>query len=59
MPNSSRISQTLGVDSGVTFRKTAHYVTKVCAGHRAIRETIELILKAKGICEVMIDEARG
>jgi 3-deoxy-D-manno-octulosonate 8-phosphate phosphatase (KDO 8-P phosphatase) len=30
-------------------KKTAHYVTKASAGHGAIRETVELILKAKGI----------
>jgi len=38
-------------------KKTAHYVTKASTGHRAIRETIALILKAKGIWEAMIHKA--
>jgi 3-deoxy-D-manno-octulosonate 8-phosphate phosphatase (KDO 8-P phosphatase) len=40
-------------------KKTAHYTTKALAGHGAIRETIELILKSKGIWEAMIDKARA
>jgi 3-deoxy-D-manno-octulosonate 8-phosphate phosphatase (KDO 8-P phosphatase) len=40
-------------------KKTAHYVTKASAGHGAIRETVELILKAKGIWEAMIHKARA
>lgn len=37
----------------------AHYVTKALAGHGAIRETVELILKSKGVWEEMIDKARA
>ena len=40
-------------------KKAAHYTTKALAGHGAIRETIELILKSKGIWEMMIDKARA
>jgi len=40
-------------------KKAAHYITKARAGHGAIRETVELILKSKGIWEAMIDKARA
>ena len=40
-------------------KKAAHYVTKARAGHGAIRETVELILKSKGIWGAMIDKARA
>lgn len=40
-------------------KRAAHYTTKAMAGHGAIREAIELILKAKGIWEAMIDKARA
>jgi len=40
-------------------KKAAHYTTKAAAGHGAIREVVELILKSKGIWEAMIDQARA
>jgi len=40
-------------------KKAAHYITKARAGHGAIRETVELILKSKGVWEAMIDKARA
>lgn len=40
-------------------KKAAHYITKARAGHGAIRETIELILKSKGTWKAMIDKARA
>ena len=40
-------------------KDTAHYTTKSLAGHGAIRETVELILKSKGIWKAMIDKARA
>jgi 3-deoxy-D-manno-octulosonate 8-phosphate phosphatase (KDO 8-P phosphatase) len=40
-------------------KKTAHYTTKALAGRGAVRETVELILKSKGIWETMIDKARA
>ena len=38
-------------------KHAAHYTTKALAGHGAIREAVELVLKSKGIWEVMIDKA--
>ena len=40
-------------------KEAAHYTTRALAGHGAIRETVELILKSKGIWEEMIDKARA
>jgi len=40
-------------------KDAAHYTTKALAGHGAVRETVELILKCKGIWEAMIDKARA
>ena len=52
----------LAVAVGTTVpevKRAAHYVTKANAGHGAIRETVELILKSKGIWEAMINKARA
>jgi 3-deoxy-D-manno-octulosonate 8-phosphate phosphatase (KDO 8-P phosphatase) len=46
-------------DAVVEVKKVAHYTTKAPAGHGAVREAIELILKSKGIWEEMIDKARA
>jgi 3-deoxy-D-manno-octulosonate 8-phosphate phosphatase (KDO 8-P phosphatase) len=46
-------------DAVPEVKKAAHYITKALAGHGAIRETVELILKSKGIWEAMIDKARA
>jgi 3-deoxy-D-manno-octulosonate 8-phosphate phosphatase (KDO 8-P phosphatase) len=46
-------------DAVPEVKKAAHYVTKARAGRGAIRETVELILKSKGIWEKMIDKARA
>lgn len=46
-------------DAVPEVKRAAHYTTKALAGHGAIRETIELILKSKGIWEAMIDKARA
>ncbi|MBV9339431.1 MAG: HAD hydrolase family protein [Acidobacteria bacterium] len=40
-------------------KHAAHYITKALAGHGAIRETVELILKSKGIWDEMIGKARA
>jgi 3-deoxy-D-manno-octulosonate 8-phosphate phosphatase (KDO 8-P phosphatase) len=40
-------------------KKAAHYTTRSAAGHGAVREAIELILKSKGIWEAMIEKARA
>lgn len=46
-------------DAVPEVKKAAHYVTKALAGRGAIRETVELILKAKDIWEEMIEKARA
>jgi 3-deoxy-D-manno-octulosonate 8-phosphate phosphatase (KDO 8-P phosphatase) len=46
-------------DAVPEVKKAAHYTTKALAGHGAVREAIELILKSKGIWEAMIDKARA
>jgi 3-deoxy-D-manno-octulosonate 8-phosphate phosphatase (KDO 8-P phosphatase) len=46
-------------DAVPEVKKAAHYTTKALAGHGAIRETVELILKSKGIWEAMIEKARA
>jgi 3-deoxy-D-manno-octulosonate 8-phosphate phosphatase (KDO 8-P phosphatase) len=40
-------------------KEAAHYTTKALAGHGAVREAVELVLKSKGIWEEMIDKARA
>jgi 3-deoxy-D-manno-octulosonate 8-phosphate phosphatase (KDO 8-P phosphatase) len=46
-------------DAVEEVKDAAHYTTTALAGHGAIRETVELILKSKGIWESMIDQARA
>jgi 3-deoxy-D-manno-octulosonate 8-phosphate phosphatase (KDO 8-P phosphatase) len=46
-------------DAVPEVKKVAHYTTKALAGHGAIREAVELILRSKGIWEEMIDKARA
>lgn len=46
-------------DAVPEVKQVAHYTTKALAGHGAVREAIELILKSKGIWEEMIDIARA
>lgn len=46
-------------DAVPEVKKVAHYTTRAVAGHGAVREAIELILKSKGIWEDMIDKARA
>lgn len=46
-------------DAVPEVKKAAHYTTKACAGHGAIREAVEVILKAKGLWEEMIERARA
>jgi len=40
-------------------KRAAHYKTKAPGGKGAARELVELILRAKGIWEEMIDKARA
>jgi 3-deoxy-D-manno-octulosonate 8-phosphate phosphatase (KDO 8-P phosphatase) len=46
-------------DAVPEVKKAAHYTTKAIAGHGAVREAVELILKSKGMWETMIDKARA
>ena len=46
-------------DAVPEVKKSAHYTTKALAGHGAVREAIEVILKSKGIWEESIDKARA
>jgi 3-deoxy-D-manno-octulosonate 8-phosphate phosphatase (KDO 8-P phosphatase) len=46
-------------DAAVEVKRAAHYVTKAIGGKGAARETVELILKSKGIWQQMIDKARA
>ena len=46
-------------DAVPEVKEIAHYTTKALAGHGAIREAVELILRSKGIWEEMIDKARA
>jgi 3-deoxy-D-manno-octulosonate 8-phosphate phosphatase (KDO 8-P phosphatase) len=46
-------------DATVEVRGAAHFTTKAVGGKGAARETVELILKSKGIWDQMIDKARA
>jgi 3-deoxy-D-manno-octulosonate 8-phosphate phosphatase (KDO 8-P phosphatase) len=46
-------------DAVPEVKKIAHHVTTANGGKGAARETVELILKSKGIWEEMIDKARA
>jgi len=60
IPLLRRVGLAVAVGDAVPeVKKVAHYTTKALAGHGAVREAIELILKSKGIWEAMIDKARA
>jgi 3-deoxy-D-manno-octulosonate 8-phosphate phosphatase (KDO 8-P phosphatase) len=60
LPVMRRAGLSVAVGNAVPeVKKAAHYITKACAGRGAIRETVELILKCKGIWEAIIDKARA
>jgi 3-deoxy-D-manno-octulosonate 8-phosphate phosphatase (KDO 8-P phosphatase) len=46
-------------DAVPEVKEVAHYTTKALAGQGAIRETVELILRSKGIWAEMINKARA
>ena len=46
-------------DAVPEVKEVAHYTTKAMAGHGAIREAVELILKSKGVWAENIDKARA
>jgi 3-deoxy-D-manno-octulosonate 8-phosphate phosphatase (KDO 8-P phosphatase) len=60
IPLMRRVGLAVAVGNAVVeVKEVAHYTTKALAGHGAVREAIELILKSKGIWEEMIDKARA
>jgi 3-deoxy-D-manno-octulosonate 8-phosphate phosphatase (KDO 8-P phosphatase) len=60
IPLLRRVGLAVAVGDAVPeVKKVAHYTTKALAGHGAIREAVELVLKSKGIWEEMIDKARA
>lgn len=60
IPLLRRVGLAVAVGDAVPeVKKVAHYTTKAHAGHGAVREAIELILKSKGIWEAMIEKARA
>jgi len=46
-------------DAVPEVKEAAHYTTRALAGHGAVREAVELVLKSKGIWEEMIEKARA
>jgi len=46
-------------DAVPEVKNAAHYTMRAHAGHGAIREAVELVLKSKGIWEAMIENARA
>lgn len=60
LPLLRRVGLAIAVGDAVAeVKQVAHYTTKSRAGHGAVREAVELILKSKGIWEKMIDQARA
>ena len=60
IPLMRRVNLAIAVGDAVPeVKKAAHYTTKALAGHGAVREAIEVILRSKGIWETMIDKARA
>lgn len=60
LPVMRRVGLAIAVGDAVPeVKRAAHFVTKAHAGHGAIRDAVELILKSKGIWEEMIDKARA
>jgi 3-deoxy-D-manno-octulosonate 8-phosphate phosphatase (KDO 8-P phosphatase) len=60
LPIMRRVGLAVAVGDAVPeVRRGAHHVVKAHAGKGAIRETVELILKSKGIWEEMVEKARA
>jgi len=60
IPLMRRVGLAIAVGDAVPeVKRAAHYTTKALAGHGAIREAVELILKSKSVWEEMIDKARA
>jgi 3-deoxy-D-manno-octulosonate 8-phosphate phosphatase (KDO 8-P phosphatase) len=60
IPLMRRAGLAIAVGNAVPEVKEAeHYKTRALAGHGAVREAVELVLKSKGIWKAMIDKARA
>ncbi|MGB8322466.1 MAG: HAD hydrolase family protein [Candidatus Acidiferrum sp.] len=60
IPLLKRVGLAVAVGDAVPeVKKAAHYTTKALAGHGAIREAIELVLKSQGVWNEIIDKARA
>jgi 3-deoxy-D-manno-octulosonate 8-phosphate phosphatase (KDO 8-P phosphatase) len=60
IPLLRRVGLAVAVGDAVPeVKMAAHYTTKALAGHGAVREAVELILKSKGIWNEMIEKARA
>jgi 3-deoxy-D-manno-octulosonate 8-phosphate phosphatase (KDO 8-P phosphatase) len=60
IPLLRRVGLAVAVGDAVReVKEVSHYTTRALAGHGAVREAIELILKSKGIWQEMIDKARA
>ena len=60
IPPMQRVGLAIAVGDAVAeVKEIAHYTTRALAGHGAVREAVELILKSKGIWEEMIEKARA
>src|SRR5262245_37110036 len=60
IPLMRRVGLAIAVGNAVPeVKAAAHYTTKALAGHGAIREAVELVLRSKGTWKSMIDKARA
>ncbi len=60
IPVMQRVGLAVAVgDATPETKRAAHFVTKAPGGRGAIRESIELIMKSKGIWEKMLEKARA
>jgi 3-deoxy-D-manno-octulosonate 8-phosphate phosphatase (KDO 8-P phosphatase) len=60
LPLMRRTGLAIAVGDAVSeVKAVAHYTTRALAGHGAVREAVELVLKSKGIWKEMIDKARA
>ncbi len=60
IPLMQRVGLAIAVGDAVAdVKEVAHYTTRALAGHGAVREAVELILKSKGVWEEMIEKARA
>lgn len=60
IPLMRRVGLAIAVGDAVPeVKRVAHYTTRALAGHGAVREALELILKSRGNWKKLIDQARA